>query len=226
MRPFLQAAMLAVVVSGAAAMVAPASGQVSPDFKNDKVVLYEHVKGDGGYWTTTLADPGNDDKAKQTEQPMSPGRKTVRDTMMARRVLEEYAEFLSPLRLPRTLRVFASDCRGNAWDSPYYDLDPFHRWMNICYSFLADADKKAEYLVQNQAKMKLWTPVSKEQLRAGLMAATLLHETGHAVFDLMDVPVFGREEDAADQMAAFIALQFGTANATDRHQGLCLLLGL
>jgi hypothetical protein len=219
MRPFLQAVMLAVVVSGAATPIVPAIGQVSPDFKNDKVVLYEHVKGDGGYWTTTLADPGNADKAKQTEQPMSPGRKTVRDTMMARRVLEEYAEFLSPLR------VFASDCRGNAWDSPYYDLDPFHRWMNICYSFLADADKKAEYLVQNQAKMKLWTPVSKEQLRAGLMAATLLHETGHAVFDLMDVPVFGREEDAADQMAAFIALQFGTANARTVIKGFAYYWG-
>jgi hypothetical protein len=28
------------------------------------------------------------------------------------------------------------------------------------------------------------------------------------VFDMMNVPVFGREEDAADEMAIFIALQF------------------
>jgi hypothetical protein len=39
--------------------------------------------------------------------------------------------------------------------------------------------------------------------------AVLMHETGHAIFDILDVPVFGREEDAADQMAAFIAVQFG-----------------
>jgi hypothetical protein len=31
---------------------------------------------------------------------------------------------------------------------------------------------------------------------------------GHAMFDMLDVPVFGREEDAADEVAAFIALQF------------------
>ena len=225
MRAFLQGALLTVMVGGPAALIAPASGQVAPDFSNPKIVLFEHVKGDGGYWTTTLADPSNADKAKQAEQPMSPERKAIRDGMMQRRVLEEYAEFLSPLRLSRTLRVFASDCKGNAWDSPYYDLDPFHRWMNICYSFIADADKKAEYLVQNQAKMKLWTSVSKEQLRAGLLAATLLHETGHAVFDLMDVPVFGREEDAADQMAAFIAVQFGKANARTIIKGFAYYWG-
>jgi hypothetical protein len=41
-----------------------------------------------------------------------------------------------------------------------------------------------------------------------MWAGTLLHETGHAMFDMLDVPVLGREEDAADQVAAFIALQF------------------
>jgi hypothetical protein len=219
MRSLVGAVVLAAVV------VAPALAQVSPQFSNPKIVLFEHDKGDGGYWTTTLANPNDPDKSKQVEQPMNPDRKPVRDSMMARRILEDYAEFLSPLRLPRTLRLFASDCKGNTWDSPYYDRDPFHRWMNLCYSFIADAEKKAEYLVQNQAKMKLWTPVSREQLRAGLFAATLLHEAGHAVFDLMDVPVFGREEDAADQMAAFIALQFGKANARTVIKGFAYFWG-
>jgi hypothetical protein len=219
------AAMLAVVAGSLAAPIAPACAQVSPEFANKKIVLYEHVKGDGGYWTTTLADPKNPDKSKQVEQPINPDRKSVRDGMMQRRLLEEYAEFLSPLRLPRTLRLFASDCKGSAWDSPYYDLDPFHRWMNICYSFAADADKTAAYLVQHQAAMKLWTPVSKDQLRAGLFAAALLHETGHALFDLLDVPVFGREEDAADQMAAFIALQFGKASARTVIKGFAYYWG-
>jgi Putative metallopeptidase len=41
-----------------------------------------------------------------------------------------------------------------------------------------------------------------------MWAGTLLHETGHAMFDMLHVPLFGREEDAADEVAAFIALQF------------------
>ena len=40
-----------------------------------------------------------------------------------------------------------------------------------------------------------------------------LHETGHAVFDLLKVPVFGREEDAADLFSAYIMLQFGKEHA-------------
>jgi hypothetical protein len=34
-----------------------------------------------------------------------------------------------------------------------------------------------------------------------------LHEAGHAIFDMLKVPVLGREEDAADQVAAFSVLQ-------------------
>jgi hypothetical protein len=179
-----------------------ASAQVSPEFSNNKIVIYEKEPGDRGYWQTGI---GKDSK------PASPERMAVRNRMMQHRVLEQYAEFLSPLRLPKTLRLIASDCSGGAWDSPYYDPD--NHLINICYSFIAAAEKNADDLIQIQTTQRLWTPVSREQLIAGLFASVLLHETGHAVFDLLDVPVFGREEDAADFAAAFIALQFGTATA-------------
>jgi putative metallopeptidase DUF4344 len=202
---------IAALVAGVLGSIGGAMGEVPAQFKNPKIVLLEHDRGDGGYWSTTLPDPESSDPALRSARPISPDRVATREAMMKRHVLEEYAAFLSPLRLPRTLRVFASDCSGNKWDSPYYDGD--NKWMNLCYSFIGDAAQKAAYLEQNQAKMKLWTPVSQEQLIAGLFAATVLHETGHALFDILTVPIFGREEDAADQIAAFIALQFGTATA-------------
>ena len=40
-----------------------------------------------------------------------------------------------------------------------------------------------------------------------------LHETGHAVFDQLKVPVLGREEDAADLFSAYIMLQLGKEDA-------------
>jgi hypothetical protein len=40
-----------------------------------------------------------------------------------------------------------------------------------------------------------------------------LHEVGHAVFDYLSVPVLGREEDAADQFAAYVLLQFAESDA-------------
>ena len=40
-----------------------------------------------------------------------------------------------------------------------------------------------------------------------------LHEVGHAVFDYLDVPNTGREEDVADQFAAYLLLQFAKSDA-------------
>jgi putative metallopeptidase DUF4344 len=195
MKSIVRAAVLAVSVG----LSAPAAlAQTTPGFGNSKVVILENEKGDKGYWTTGIG---------QNAKPISAERMALRERMMQRRVLEEYAEFLSPLRLPYTLRLIASDCDGSAWDSPYYD--PGNHLINMCYSFIAASEQNAEDLVQIQITEKLWTPVTRDQLIAGLFVAVLLHETGHAVFDLLDVPVFGREEDAADFMAAFIALQFG-----------------
>jgi hypothetical protein len=193
---------LALAWSAASATSAVAQTASTADFGNKKIVLLENQKGDGGYWTTGV---GPDAK------PLSPERMALRERMMKRRVLEEYAEFLSPLRLPSTLGLFASDCDGSAWASPYYDPD--NHIINMCYSFIAASEQSADDLIKLQNTKKLWTPVDREQLIAGLFTAVLLHETGHALFDLLNVPVFGREEDAADFIAAFIALQFGKDTA-------------
>jgi hypothetical protein len=42
---------------------------------------------------------------------------------------------------------------------------------------------------------------------------TCLHEFAHALFDMLQVPVLGREEDAADQVSAYIMLNLGKAEA-------------
>src|SRR6185369_14926273 len=45
------------------------------------------------------------------------------------------------------------------------------------------------------------------------MLEVFLHEVGDAVFDYLGVPVLGREEDAADQFAAYFLLQFAKLDA-------------
>jgi len=47
----------------------------------------------------------------------------------------------------------------------------------------------------------------------GQLFFALAHEFGHGVFDIFDIPVFGREEDAADQFATYVMLQFGDDRA-------------
>ena len=52
-----------------------------------------------------------------------------------------------------------------------------------------------------------------EQIRDGVEFAignvlfVLLHETGHALISDLEIPVLGREEDAADQLATVMALK-------------------
>jgi hypothetical protein len=47
----------------------------------------------------------------------------------------------------------------------------------------------------------------------GPFLEVVLHELAHAVFDLKKVPILGREEDAADQVAAFLLLRLGDTEA-------------
>lgn len=42
---------------------------------------------------------------------------------------------------------------------------------------------------------------------AGALMFILLHEMGHALIDIQGLPVLGREEDAADQIAAYLILE-------------------
>jgi putative metallopeptidase DUF4344 len=53
----------------------------------------------------------------------------------------------------------------------------------------------------------------------GQLFFAVAHELGHAMFDIFDAPVFGRQEDAADQFATFMMLQFGGEQALQLING-------
>ena len=133
------------------------------------------------------------------EKPADPKYKQAFDDLQSRHMLERYAQFLSPLRLPHKLTLRAMQC------TPQFDVNPFYsprdRTLHFCYEFyqillnIAPADKSPD-------------GITRENVITGTWIGVLLHETGHALFDMLDVPVLGREEDAADQVAALIPLQF------------------
>jgi hypothetical protein len=219
MKSFTIAVASAVVIfTAAAGLSAVADPTASSGFSNPRIVIAEHDKGDGGYWkTTSIAfaedDPAHPGQKRTVFHPMDPKFAATRDYMIKRKVLEEYVDFISPLRLPHTLTVIASACNGNDLDSPRYEGDVFTHRMNICYGMIDWFANIAKDMVKRQAELKLPTSVNADQLEAGMFASVMMHETGHALFDLLDVPVFGREEDAADQVAVFVGLQFGKETA-------------
>ena len=60
---------------------------------------------------------------------------------------------------------------------------------------------------------------TRDEVIVGGFIDALFHELGHALFDILNIPVFGREEDAADQMSAFVMLQFGKEVARTTIRG-------
>jgi hypothetical protein len=117
-------------------------------------------------------------------------------------LLEQLRDFLSPLRLPHKLLLLTRECGFvNAQYTIGAQYAPLWWRVDICYELI-------EGLEHMGPKAGEASAFSYEEAVVGALAGFMLHEAGHAVFDMLNVPVMGREEDAADQMAAFLALQF------------------
>ena len=132
--------------------------------------------------------------------PKNPIHQAIYERLRAVRFLERLKEFLSPFRLPRTLQVKLAGCDGeaNAW----YEDDA----ITICYEYIDEIWK-------NVPEQTTEAGVAPIDALVGPLFDTCLHEFGHALFEMLRIPVFGREEDAADQVAAYITLQLGKAEA-------------
>jgi hypothetical protein len=123
--------------------------------------------------------------------PTSPNFRPIYERMKNRQVLEEFRQFVTPLRLPRRLTIKIEQC--NAPSRPYTPGGA----VTLCYEFI----DQIERLVPNNN--------NRESTLVGTFVQVMLHEFALAVFDQLQVPVWGRIEDAADSLAGFMMLQFG-----------------
>jgi Putative metallopeptidase len=126
--------------------------------------------------------------------PANDMQKNLRDRLQSMHVLERLSEFLSPLQLPRTLTLRIQGCDGKV--NAYYWNDE----VMVCYEYF-------NFLLKVAPNMMTPEGITRHDALAGMTADVFLHETGHAVFDMLDIPFLGREEDAADEFSAYILLQ-------------------
>jgi hypothetical protein len=120
--------------------------------------------------------------------------------------LEKIRDLLSPLRLPHRLLLQTTDCDGMSNALSNEDS------VIVCYEYLNDIWKNAP---------EKTTPagVSPVDALIGPFVDVFLHEAGHAVFASLQIPLFGRGEDAADQFSTYIMLKF------DKDEARRLILG-
>jgi hypothetical protein len=128
--------------------------------------------------------------------PKSPEYESLYKRVQERRRLEMIRNLLTPLRLPRRLLLKTESCDGevNTW----YDDGA----ITVCYEYL-------DWVLQVAPEQTTPDGIAPIDAVSAPVIQIILHEAGHAVFDLLKIPIFGREEDAADQFSAYILLHAG-----------------
>lgn len=148
-------------------------------------------------------------------EPASPAQAAIRDKYRARGLLESFAALFKPFRLPQPIGFRLASCDGesNAW------YEPDDGMITVCYEYIEELQKNAP---------KTTTPdgITPDDAVAGPLIEVFLHESGHAIFERLQLPILGREEDAADQFAAFMMLQLGNDIALRAIRGTALMYAL
>src|SRR5262245_38924295 len=151
--------------------------------------------------TPASADDAQPNRMKaEYYAPTNPEHKPIYDMLREKRSLEKLQEIFSPIRLPLELKLQIGPCDGvaNAW----YNRPA----VSVCYEYLHEIMKT---LPSEDVPMG----VTRTDAMIGQFFYVFAHEMGHAAFDIFSLPVFGNEEDAADQFATYIMLQFGKDDA-------------
>ena len=137
-------------------------------------------------------------------EPNDPAYSAIYEDLKKRQILEEVREFLSPVRLPDKVLIKTEQC--DQAESPYQPGSP----VTICYEYIA---KLAALATKIPAGGTTPRGVSRDDAMVGAIAQAVLHEMSLVVFDQQKIPVWGREDDAADKLAGFLMLQFDDKTA-------------
>ena len=137
------------------------------------------------------------------EPPENPAFHDLYDLLRERHALESIREILSPFRSQEALTIKTAECKAiNA----SYGREAFKPTVTVCYELL----KHILGSLPNKDNPDGLTPADAA---VGQFFFVTLHEVGHAIFNILNVPIFGHEEDAADNFATYIMLQFGEGQA-------------
>ena len=117
------------------------------------------------------------------------------------------------LMLPRPIRFVMAECR-----EPNAFYSPERGEVVMCYETMKVLLDRGQQLASDQDISDKGTgdAYAQRYLEANLRFI-LLHETGHALIDLLEMPVTGREEDAVDQLATTLMQRFAGMNESSRQ---------
>jgi hypothetical protein len=137
------------------------------------------------------------------EPPKDAVQKTY-DMVKKHNSLELLQEIFSPFKLPEDLYIKMTNCNGVP--NAYFFRENGIPTIRVCYEYL-------NQIYEMMPKEQTADGISPREALVGQLLFAVAHEFGHASFELYNVPVFGRLEDAADEFSTYFLLQFGGERA-------------
>jgi Putative metallopeptidase len=132
--------------------------------------------------------------------PKKAAHQKTYEAVKNRRVLERVQEIFSPFRLPEEIYIKTLECDGKP--NTYFDREEDRPTVKLCYEYLKSIHDK-------MPKKPTSSGITPREVMVGQFLFAAAHELGHALLDVYNIPVFGRQEDAADEFATYFILQFG-----------------
>jgi hypothetical protein len=118
--------------------------------------------------------------------------------LKSRAVLERMQAFLAPLRLPQPLNIITAECGGQL-ELPYQPDAP----VTICYEYVGLIEQAAPAGIGFVGQ----AIVTQDIALVGPFVQFTLRSVARHIIDMLELPVWGNAEDAADSLAAFIMLE-------------------
>ncbi|MGQ0703886.1 MAG: DUF4344 domain-containing metallopeptidase [Gemmatimonadales bacterium] len=113
--------------------------------------------------------------------------------LIANRFLDTIALRLNDsLKVPTDVTLATAHCA-----EPNASYDPETHRVTLCYELFEALSEKFE------------NEVGGDYLVSGTLVFALMHELGHGLIDVLELPIVGREEDAVDQLATILLLNQG-----------------
>lgn len=138
-------------------------------------------------------------------KPKTAKLELIANVLQQQRLLEVMAAGTKAhVALPGTLTLVAQECgQSNAF------YNPRSRSIHMCYELVQEIFDGASREFRGRGPTD-----SPGQIAAGALLFVFLHELGHAMVQILNVPYFGKQEDVADQIATYFALTSRDTNAS------------
>lgn len=126
-------------------------------------------------------------------EPTDPAHRPLYALLQQEHVLEKVQALLAPVKLSIRITLKLESCDGVANATFWDDV------IKVCYEYIDHVMKHASKVATDTLPLR--------DVMIGPTIEVFLHEAGHAVVEVLDIPFFGREEDVADYFATYILLQ-------------------